>query len=105
MFMDSPNRRSTSCRVLLSCVLGLSLLSVRTALCMTPHVHAGHALRSDLRHLGNKQCLEHTDAPATTLSAVRLPELIPQYIVDIPHSLPPVATSVYGAYYNRPPPS
>src|SRR5262245_42358792 len=105
MFLDPQTRRNNTWRVLLGCVLGVSLLSTRAALCSMPQTLPGHALRGDCRHFGHKQCLEHNDATATPPNAVALPELVPEFLVFAVRSAPVATTSIYGAHYNRPPPS
>jgi len=105
MFLDPQNRRNTTWRVLLGCVLGVSLLSARAWLCSMPHTLPGHTLRGDFRHFGNKQCLEHNDATVTPPSAVAMPELVPQFVVFTARSASVAVYSLYGTHYDRPPPS
>jgi hypothetical protein len=107
MSQHCKTRRNSTWHVLLGCVLGMSLLSARAALCSLPQSLPGHALRGDCRHLGNKQCLEHNDATATATppSAVAMPELVPKFEVIAARFAPVIASSVYGTHYDRPPPS
>jgi len=108
MSLVRPNRQSSrglvSYRVLIMCVAALSLLSVRIAPPVLPHVSTGVAVNSQADH-GHRLCFDHeglqwVTCPSTLLTA-------PPPVVS-PHPTPNVDPSFEivkeGWHYNRPPP-
>ena len=92
-------------RVLLGCVVALSLMSVRYSVAATSPLSLGHTVRTGFRHCAQKTCFEHDNTPGLAPAGPLPFELAPQCASLAPRSAPAVASQTRGFHYNRPPPA